>query len=242
MNIEVNPNEDTEWNDILRSHGVIPEKPPSPSEQLEEAFEEAVEKAHENRLEGKSMDELDELEEDGLEDEAFIEQYRQKRMAEIKEQASKERYGEVKKISKPEYTEEITNESNNATVIVHLSYPGVQQSKLLAALFDRIAPKFKDVKFVEIDARQINEKYPLENCPTILIYRDTNVAKQYITLDTLGGNSASLKDMDQMLVSSGTVKETDSRLIANQEEEERYLNKSTIRSGNKYGDSDSDSD
>jgi hypothetical protein len=242
MNVEVNPDEDTEWNDILRQHGVIPEKPPSPTQQLEEAFEEALEKAHENRLEGKSLDELDELEEDGLEDEAFIEQYKQKRMAEIREQASKERYGEVVKISKPDYTDEITNESKNATVVVHLSYPGVTQSKLLAALFGRLSPKFKDVKFVEIDARQVNENYPLQNCPTILVYRDTNVVKQYITLDTLGGNSANLKDMEQMLVTVEAVKESDPRLIINQEEEDRYRGKSSLRSGRYNDDSDSDFD
>lgn len=92
-----NPNADTEWfvslissaskslpfadpnvciyrNDILRKHGVIPEKPPSPTPIIQEAIEEARKKAHENRLEDKDLDELDALEDD--EDEAFLEHYR----------------------------------------------------------------------------------------------------------------------------------------------------------------------
>lgn len=92
-----NPNADTEWyvslisstskspsfadlnvciyrNDILRKHGVIPEKPPSPTPIIQEAIEEARKKAHENRLEDKDLDELDALEDE--EDETFLEHYR----------------------------------------------------------------------------------------------------------------------------------------------------------------------
>lgn len=88
------PNADTEWyslysqnyryiqlidtsylrNDILRKHGVIPEKPPSPTPMIEEAILEGRRLAHENRLEGKDLDELDELEDE--EDEEFLAIYR----------------------------------------------------------------------------------------------------------------------------------------------------------------------
>ncbi len=61
-------------NDILRKHGIIPEKPPSPTPIIEEAILEARRREHENRLEGKDIDELDELEDE--EDEAFLEKYR----------------------------------------------------------------------------------------------------------------------------------------------------------------------
>lgn len=61
-------------NDILRKHGIIPEKPPSPTPMIEEALIEARRLAHENRLEGKDLDELAELEDE--EDEDFLESYR----------------------------------------------------------------------------------------------------------------------------------------------------------------------
>jgi hypothetical protein len=61
-------------NDILRKHGVIPEKPPSPTPIIEEAILEARKREHENRLEGKDLDELDDLEDE--EDDVFLEKYR----------------------------------------------------------------------------------------------------------------------------------------------------------------------
>ncbi|PRT54567.1 Phosducin-like protein 2 [Wickerhamiella sorbophila] len=212
-----NPNEDTEWNDVLRQHGILPPRAPSPTAQLEAAMEEAVDKAYANRLEGKSLNELDELEDDGLEDEEFIQMYREKRMAEIQEQASRERFSEVVHISKPEYTEEITNASKSWPVFVHIVGSGVVQSKLLSALLLRVAPRFKDIKFVEIDSRQINEKYPSSQCPTILIYKNTNVLDQIVTLDTIGGNSTNLHDIDRLLVKEGLVERTDERLLENQD-------------------------
>lgn len=240
MNVEVNPNEDTEWNDILRAHGVIPEKPPSPTAELEQAFEEALEHAHENRLEHKTLEELDELDEDGLEDEEFIETYRKKRMAEIHEMTSKEKYGGVVQISKPEYKLEITEASNDTFVFVHISYPGVTQSKLLRGLFQRVAEKFKDLKFVEIDARQVNQHYPPENCPTILVYRNTDVVKQYVTLNTIGGNSTSVKDFERLLITVEAVRESDNRLIMNSSER-TYESSRSIKSS-RYNDTDSDED
>ena len=61
-------------NDILRKHGIIPERAPSPTPMIEEALQEARRLAHENRLEGKDLDELAELEDE--EDEDFLESYR----------------------------------------------------------------------------------------------------------------------------------------------------------------------
>ena len=61
-------------NDILRKHGIIPEKPPSPTPLIQEALIEARKQAHENRLESKDLEELNDLEDE--EDEAFLEKYR----------------------------------------------------------------------------------------------------------------------------------------------------------------------
>ena len=61
-------------NDILRKHGVIPEKPPSPTPMIEEALIEARKQAHENRFERKDLDELHELEDE--EDDGFLEKYK----------------------------------------------------------------------------------------------------------------------------------------------------------------------
>ena len=61
-------------NDALRKQGILPEKPPDPNDQFEEALQNAVREAKENRLENLNLDELAELEDD--EDDDFLELYR----------------------------------------------------------------------------------------------------------------------------------------------------------------------
>ncbi|AOW04002.1 thioredoxin-like protein [Yarrowia lipolytica] len=284
MNVQVNEAEDTEWNDILRQHGVIPERPPSPTSQIEAALEEAIQKQHDNRLEGLELDELDALEDD--EDEAFLEQYRLKRMAEIRSLASREQYGSVVKISKPEYVEEITeaskrdpknphlkkatkqqpeeeaehadarnaivasgdprdqDESEGTFVFVHISHGGVPESRLLSGLFDRAAQKFPDVKFVDIDSKQINEKYSLASVPTILVYYKGNPVNQVVALEGIGGKSTNMEDIEAFLVKMGAVRANDKRLIVNQDKDEDELERQgkSIYSGGRGDREESDYD
>ena len=61
-------------NDILRQHGIIPEKPKDPEPLIQEALIAAQHRAHENRLEDQVIDEVDALEEE--EDEEFLQKYR----------------------------------------------------------------------------------------------------------------------------------------------------------------------
>lgn len=246
INTQVDPDEDTEWNDILRAKGIIPEKPPSPSLQLEEALQEAVVKQWDNRLEGKDLEELEDLE--GEEDEEFLEEYKNRRLKELDELSKAAKYGRVYPISKPEYKEEITDASNDTFVLVHLSLQSSLQSRLLSSLFITLAGKFPELKFVEIPGSRAVENYPEGNCPTILIYRNGDVLKQYITLTQLGGNATTIKDLEKVLVDINSVKDTDKRLVINSEDEDldeahrlRFLKKS-IRGRTNDENSDDDDD
>ena len=73
-----NPNEDTEWNDILRSKGILP-----PKQQEKEISEDDIVKLVEDTVKAKSQDKpledmtLDELEElEDEEDERILLEYR----------------------------------------------------------------------------------------------------------------------------------------------------------------------
>ncbi|EGR46900.1 phosducin [Trichoderma reesei QM6a] len=239
------PNADTEWNDILRKHGVIPEKPPSPTPMIEEAILEARRLAHENRLEGKDLDELDELEDD--EDDAFLEQYRQKRMAELSNLQKKSIHGSVYPISKPEYQREITEASNNGPVFVNLtSAAGNVESRILSELWRQAAREYGDIKFCEIRANQAIENYPDRNCPTILVYNKGDIVKQIVTLMTLGGTRTNMRHIDDLLVEVGAVPDSDLRVVkrrraAEDAEEERLAGKS-IKSSNIGRGQDNDDD
>ncbi|KAG0133137.1 thioredoxin-like protein [Tuber indicum] len=203
------PNADTEWNDILRKHGVIPEKPPSPTPIIEEAILHARELAHENRLEGKDLDELDELEDE--EDEGFLAVYKQKRLAELSALSQKSVHGQVYHLQKPDYSRDVTEASKGSTVLVNMTCSNAE-SRLLSALWRQAAEKFADVKFCEIAAGMCIEGYPDANCPTILVYRDEDIVEQIVRLGRLRGMDTRLKDIEQLLVRVDAVKSTDKRL------------------------------
>ena len=81
-----NPNEDTEWNDVLRAKGILPAKPKE-AEVTEEDLIAMVEKTIKQKsgqkdLDEMDLDELDELEDE--EEEKILLQMRMQRMAEMK--------------------------------------------------------------------------------------------------------------------------------------------------------------
>ncbi|KAI9655724.1 MAG: hypothetical protein M1821_005159 [Bathelium mastoideum] len=225
VNVPVdNPNADTEWyyacestitllasnnnvsrNDILRKHGVIPEKPPSPTPVIEEALLEAKRLAHENRLEGKDLEELAELEDE--EDDGFLNEYRQKRLTELKTISSASVHNQVYPLQKPDYAREVTEASRSSFVLVLLiSSQGTNvESQLLIEVWRELAARFGDIKFCQIRADMCIEGYPEKNTPTVLIYRDGDIKKQIVTLRELQGIQTSTKDMERVLVSVGAI-------------------------------------
>ncbi|KAF3386121.1 Phosducin-like protein 2 [Penicillium rolfsii] len=211
MEVEVNPNEDTEWNDILRQHGIIPEKPKDPEPLIQEALIAAERRAYENRLEDKDLDELDALEDE--EDEDFIQQYRQKRLAELSTLQQTSLFNQVYPLQKVDYAREVTEASNSAYVLVNLtSQGGNVESRVLTELWRQLAAKFGDVKFCEIRADMCIEGYPERNTPTILVYKDTEIKRQLVTLRELNGPRTKMEDLERLLVDIGAVKESDVRL------------------------------
>lgn len=217
---------------------------------IEEAILEGRRLAHENRLEGKDLDELDELEDE--EDEAFLEIYKQKRMAELNNLRKKALHGTVYPLSKPEYQREVTDASKNGPVYVNLiSSMGTNiESRVLSELWRLAAKEYGEIKFCEIRASQAIENYPDRNCPTILVYKNGDIIKQVVTLATIGGVRANMQRIDDMLVETGAVPETDLRIVkrrraAEDAEEERLAGK-TIKTGtagrSRRGDDDSDDD
>jgi hypothetical protein len=200
-------------NDILRKHGVIPEKPPSPTPLIEEAILEGRRLAHENRLEGKDLDELDELED--LEDENFLEAYRQQRVQELASLTKKAVHGTVYPISKPDYSREVTDASQSGPVLVNLtSGLGTNiESRVLTELWRTAAREYGEVKFCEIRGDMAIEGYPDRNCPTILVYDKGDITKQVVTLMTMGGVRIGMKEIDKLLVEVGAVKDNDMRVI-----------------------------
>merc|ERR1719446_2021984 len=103
------PNEDTQWNDVLRSKGIIPEK----QKEIEINEEDIIammdkkiqEKTHGKAMEDMNLDELDELEDE--EEERILLQMRQQRIAEITALQNKARFGDVREISANDYVDQV---------------------------------------------------------------------------------------------------------------------------------------
>jgi len=207
-----NPNADTEWNDILRKHGIIPEKPKDPEPAIQEALLEAEQRAYANRLEDKDLDELAALEDD--EDEAFLDQYRQKRMAEINALAKASKYGSVYPLQKVDFTREVTEASPETYVFVFLSSSTDSnvESRVLHEIWRQLAQKYGDLKFCQIRADMCIEGYPEKNCPTVLVYQAGDIRRQIVTLRELQGVRTKVEDLERVLVQVGAVREGDTRL------------------------------
>lgn len=179
---------------------------------IQEALEQARELAHENRLEGKDLDELAALEDE--EDDDFLESYRQKRMAELSAITAASVYNQVYHVQKPEYSKEVTEESQKAHVLVLLiSSQGTNtESRVLIEIWRELSRKFGDVKFCQMRADLCIEGYPDKNTPTVLVYRDGDIKRQLVTLRDLNGPRTNVQDLEKLLVDVGAVKLGDSRL------------------------------
>ncbi|KAI8975495.1 thioredoxin-like protein [Mycotypha africana] len=199
------PNADTEWNDILRAKGILPPKDEKRDDDLEDAFVEMV-KAREaklNSLENKELDELDELED--LEDDQILNEYRYKRMMEMKAQAVKEKYGEVTEISKPEFIKEVTEASKECYVVVHLYKDYIPVCKLMNRCLSELAQQFKATKFLKIVSDQCIPNYPDFNVPTLLIYGDGDIKANLVGAVQFGGMKMTTKSLRALLATYGAV-------------------------------------
>ena len=208
---------------------------------IEEALTEARRLAHENRLEGKDLDELDELEDE--EDEEFLDQYRKKRLNELSELQNASIYNQVYPVQKPDYSREVTEASNKSFVLVLLtsSIGTNPESQRMIELWRELARKYGDVKFCQMQADLCIEGYPDRNTPTVLVYKDTEIKRQIVTLKDLGGTSTGIEDVEKVLVDVGAVKRGDVRLKKREREDEGQKVNGGIRQG-KIGKSEEDDD
>jgi translation elongation factor EF-Ts len=109
--------EDTEWNDVQRKFGNLPEKEREIT--LKELTDIAIEAAENFDVLGtKTLEELDEIEDE--EDDKVLEEYRRKRIAEMQEKIRVSRFGTLETIGQQDFVQEVSNEKEGVDVIIHL--------------------------------------------------------------------------------------------------------------------------
>uniref|UniRef100_A0A131XZQ3 Putative conserved phosducin-like protein n=1 Tax=Ixodes ricinus TaxID=34613 RepID=A0A131XZQ3_IXORI len=206
-----NPNEDTQWNDVLRQKGILPPK----KEDTEKVFTEdeivnVVESTIYEKLNGTqkaiedlSLEELEELEDE--EDERALLHYRQMRLAEIQATLQKSRYGDVREISADDYVEQVNKAGEGVWVVLHLYQPGVPYCTLISQHLSQLATKFPTTKFLKSVATNCIPNYPDRNVPTIFVYRDGQLCKQFVGPDVFGGVKLKVDELEWMLSKVGAV-------------------------------------
>lgn len=178
--------ETTEWEDIHRKLGNF-----APLEDDTKAEEESEDEADAvDPLEYATKEEIDELdEEDEFADSRFLDEYRKKRIDEMKALAAKEKFGSVLPLIRADFVREVSDGSkDDQWVVVHLHQSYVETSNLLGALLDRLAPKHKATKFMRIRADQCIDSFPDKNVPALIIYHDGEIAKQVIGAGAYGAD------------------------------------------------------
>lgn len=152
-----------------------------------------------------TLDELDELLEDDMDDERVLEQYRMRRMAEMKKIQQGQVFGVMHEITQADFVREVTEASQKHWVVCFLYKDGLPACNLLRALLQQVASDYPGTKFVSIIGNHCIPNYPDRNLPTLLIYGHGDLRKQLVGMAAIGGMNAGRRDVERLLESVGAI-------------------------------------
>lgn len=206
------PSADTEWNDALRRHGILPEKKKEAEiteDDLIKMMDNTIkEKTQDKDLKDLSLDELNEKEDEDWDDDRLLEQIRRQRMAEMYEQQKKAKYGDVREISAIDYVDQVNKAGDGVWVVLHLYKSGIPLCELLNSHIEHLAKKFPATKFLKSVSTTCIPNFPDKNLPTIFIYCEGDMKAQIAGPLSFGGVSLTKDDLEWMLSKHGCVKTT----------------------------------
>ena len=185
------------------------------AEQLEDK---AVTKISDYKIE-RGSSEGDDIVSSESDDDTFRAKWRDMRIAQLKEEQSKARFGEVLPIQRSEWNREVNEASEDGTwVVVHLSSqnssPNLHPIHLeMCNLFEeqllpQLASNFPAAKFVTLPARSAVPNWPDEKLPTLFCYQYGKLAHQLVGWEALGGGMLSAERIEWRLSQLGII-ETD---------------------------------
>mmetsp|Transcript_15795 Transcript_15795/g.34244 ORF Transcript_15795/g.34244 Transcript_15795/m.34244 type:complete len:254 (-) Transcript_15795:171-932(-) len=194
--------ETTEWDDIQRKLGNLPSLPEQPKPAPFEPKAEVSKNA--SWIESQSEQALEELEDDkAIEDDRFLEEYRRKRLAELKNTTQLPHFGSVELIKATDFVREVTHAGQDQFVLVQLYKDGHPACRALGECLEMLAPMHTSTKFVKIVSTECIPGYPDSNLPTLLVYQNTDVAHQFIGMQHFNGTRATPIDIERVMVRIG---------------------------------------
>jgi len=188
----------TEWDELQQKHGNLEgvetgrdrlrAVEAAERQALEELEEEQASQA-DRKWEAKALQgDLDDVDDD---DERFMLQYRERRMAEMRREAKRAKFGDVLDISADSFRQEVTDAADDdLRVVVHLYSDNTPECQIVDKLLLLLAKKHPHTKFSRIFFLNAIPNYPPDNLPTILVYHKHDIALSIVTLRQLGGLQA----------------------------------------------------
>ncbi|KIY48312.1 thioredoxin-like protein [Fistulina hepatica ATCC 64428] len=184
----INADEDTEFNDALRKHGILPPLPlpprspsPPPKKTLAEEAEELT------------ADELRRLTEDADEEtERILEHVKRTRLREEQRERELGRFGRVYPIGRDDYTREVTEASivgddaairasgNGTGVVCFLYKDEIPASDRTFQQIHILAARHPRTKFVSIVGDKCIPNLPDARIPMIIVYRKGDIKQQIV--------------------------------------------------------------
>ncbi|KAG6900440.1 hypothetical protein C0993_010487 [Termitomyces sp. T159_Od127] len=266
----VNPDEDTEFNDALRKHGILPPReptPPSPSPPPSPTFDDL--------LNDFTPSDLQQLSEDARDDETerAIAAYRLQRLAEDRKADKRARFGRVYPIGRDDYTREVTEaskiseeddeEQTGTGVVCFLYKDGIPRSDRAFQHIRLLAERYPRTKFVSIVGDKCIPNLPDSRVPMIIVYKKGEIRNQVVAWGA--DQERRIEELEAILLVTGALHmperpRPEQRRINDESDDEddddddpssRMRSKATstngklqwnIRGGTKSKDNDSDSD
>ncbi|XP_029443280.1 phosducin-like protein 2 [Rhinatrema bivittatum] len=199
------PNEDTEWNDILRDFGILPPKE-EPKDELEEMVLQMQKEAAVKPYERMNLKDLKEAEDEfDEEDERAIEKYRQQRLQELKSLQRRQKFGELTEIQDVQYVKEVTNAGEDIWVVLHLYKSSIPMCILLNHHLSLLARKFPEAKFLKAIANNCIKNYHDKYLPTLFVYKNGQIKSQFIGIVECGGPNLKLEELEWTLSEVGAI-------------------------------------
>lgn len=178
----------TQWDDIQRKLGNLPEKPPAfkPPPFTPASDQDSIPK-DKSFIDSKTEEELEFLEDDlDLDDDRFLQEYRKKRLTEMREATKIVRFGSLVPISGSDFVREVSQAGPDVWVVVLLFKDGYAECGVLMKCLEELAVKYPGTKFVKIVSTDCIPNYPDHNLPTLLVYNNGAVKANYAGLRSFG--------------------------------------------------------
>mmetsp|Transcript_27484 Transcript_27484/g.19861 ORF Transcript_27484/g.19861 Transcript_27484/m.19861 type:complete len:107 (+) Transcript_27484:313-633(+) len=105
----------------------------------------------------------------------------------------KPKFGSVFEITKQDWDHHVVNAPKDVPVIIHFYQEAVIESRVLNEIFNQLAVKYPNTKFIKAVATKIVFNFDDKHCPALFHYVNGDLKNQLIpATDQLGGKRMTL--------------------------------------------------